>query len=141
MGQGVAQQTKNFADVTRLNSTISDKEQQMAQLYQSIGLAYYQRHQTDETSEFQTEMEEIKRLQTEIAQAQEEIKQIRGITKCPNCGADVPFQASFCNCCGTKLTAPISKPAPTGGQHICPACGAACEADNLFCIHCGTKLN
>ena len=40
-GQGVAQQTKNFADVTRLNSAISDKEKRISQLYQSIGKTYY----------------------------------------------------------------------------------------------------
>lgn len=32
-GQGVAQQVKNFADVARLNSIISEKEKQIAQLY------------------------------------------------------------------------------------------------------------
>lgn len=40
-GQGVAQQTKNFADVTRLNGAISDKERRITQLYQSIGQTYY----------------------------------------------------------------------------------------------------
>lgn len=36
-GQGVAQQVKNFADVARLNSIISEKEKQIAQLYIEIG--------------------------------------------------------------------------------------------------------
>ena len=40
-GQGVAQQVKNFADVARLNSIISEKEKQIAQLYIEIGQAYY----------------------------------------------------------------------------------------------------
>ena len=39
-GQGVAQQVKNFADVARLNSIISEKEKQIAQLYIEIGQAY-----------------------------------------------------------------------------------------------------
>ena len=82
-GQGVAQQTKNFADVARLNSAISDKERRITQLYQSIGQAYYQRHQDDAAPEFQAETEEIRRLLAEILRDQEEIKQIRGIVKCP----------------------------------------------------------
>lgn len=41
-GQGVAQQVKNFADVARLNSIISEKEKQIAQLYIEIGQAYYE---------------------------------------------------------------------------------------------------
>lgn len=140
-GQGVAQQTKNFAEVTRLNSTISDKEKQITQLYQSIGQAYYQSHQDDAVPEFQAETEQIKNLLVEIAQHQEEIKQIKGIEKCPNCGADVPVQAAFCNSCGTKMT-PSAPPVQVSaeGMRICPACGTALGKDNLFCTHCGTKL-
>lgn len=140
-GQGVAQQTKNFADVTRLNSTISDKEKQITQLYQSIGQAYFQSHQNDAAVEFQAETEQIKKLLEEIAQHQEEIKQIKGIVKCPGCGADVPAQAAFCNSCGMKM-APSAPPAqaPAGETRVCPACGAALGKDNLFCTHCGTKL-
>lgn len=140
-GQGVAQQTKNFADVARLNSAISDKEKQIAQLYQSIGQAYYQRHQDDAAPDFPAETEQIKKLLEEINQNQEEIKQIKGIVKCPNCGADVPVQAAFSNACGTKM-APSAPPAQVSAEEmrICPACGAMLGKDNLFCTHCGTKL-
>ena len=41
-GQGVAQQTKNLADVTRLNSAISEKERKISQLYLAIGQSYYE---------------------------------------------------------------------------------------------------
>lgn len=140
-GQGVAQQTKNFADVSRLNNTISEKERRITQLYQSIGQAYYQRHQDDGDLEFQSETDELKKLLREIAQHQEEIKRIKGIVKCPGCGADVPFQAAFCNCCGMKMT-PSAPPAqtPAGETRTCSACGAVLGKDNLFCTHCGAKL-
>ena len=140
-GQGVARQTKNFAEVTRLSSAISDKEKQITQLYQSIGQAYYQSNRDDTEAEFQAETEQIKKLLEEVNQHQEEIKQIRGIVKCPNCGADVPFQAAFCNCCGMKMvpSAPPAQP-PAQGTRLCPSCGAVLGKDNLFCTHCGTKL-
>lgn len=140
-GQGVAQQTKNFAEVTRLSSAISDKEKQITQLYQSIGQAYYQSHKDDTAAEFQAETDQIKALMKEINQHQEEIKQIKGVVKCPSCGADVPFQAAFCNCCGMKM-APSAPPAqpPAPGTRLCPNCGTALGKDKLFCTHCGTKL-
>lgn len=56
-GQGVAQQVKNFADVARLNSIISEKEKQIAQLYIEIGQAYYEHHKIDPQGE------EIERIQ------------------------------------------------------------------------------
>lgn len=48
---------KNFADVARLNSIISEKEKQIAQLYIEIGQAYYEHHKIDPQGE------EIERIQ------------------------------------------------------------------------------
>lgn len=41
-GQNVAKQTKNLADVTQLNSAISEREKKIAQLFSAIGQAYYE---------------------------------------------------------------------------------------------------
>lgn len=142
-GQGVAHQAKSFADVTRISNEISGKEKQIAQLYQTVGQLYYEQHGNDPAPEYQQEVDTIKALFAEIAQRKEEIKQIKGIEKCPNCGADVPSQSAFCNVCGTRM-APAAEPAetPAAGEDtkICPACGAAIGKDNLFCTHCGAKL-
>ena len=140
-GQGVVQQTKNFADVTRLNSEVSDMEKKIAQLYTSIGRAYYEQHQEDPAPEHRQEVEEIGRLFAEIARRQEEIKQIRGIVKCPGCGANVPVQAAFCSACGTKIApaSPAAEP-PAGDAQLCPVCGAASPKGNRFCIHCGAQF-
>ena len=136
-GQGVAQQTKNFADVTRLNSTISDKEKHIAHLYEVLGQAYYEGHRDAPAPEYRKTVEEISGLFAEIAQHREEIKQIKGIVKCPGCGADVPLQAAFCNACGTRMAPQV--PAPEDGVP-CPACGAVSPKGNRFCTHCGAKL-
>lgn len=142
-GQGVAQQTKNFADVARLNSEISDKEKQIAQLYQSIGQAYYERHSDAPGPEYAKEVGEINTLFAAIAQHREEIKQIKGIVKCPSCGADVPLQAAFCNACGARMerSAPPKAPVQTADTKICPVCGALSPEDNRFCTSCGAKFD
>ena len=113
-GQGVAQQTKNFADVTRLNSEISDKEKKINQLYQAIGRTYYEQHSDAPAPEHEKEVHEISTLFAEIAQNREEIKQIKGIVKCPSCGADVPLQAAFCSACGAKMESAAPKTAVQG---------------------------
>lgn len=105
-GQGAAQQAKNFTDVTRLNSAISDKEKKVTQLYASIGQAYYQRHRSDPDAEELQQIEAVNALFAEIAQCQEEIKQIKGVSKCPSCGADVPLNSAFCSACGAKFPRP-----------------------------------
>lgn len=48
---------------------------------------------------------------------------------CPNCRADVPAGASFCQGCGTKLAAPA-----------CPACAQPTTPGSVFCLRCGTRL-
>ena len=141
-GQGVAQQTKNFADVTRLNSEISDKEKKINQLYQAIGRTYYEQHSDAPAPEHEKEVHEISTLFAEIAQNREEIKQIKGIVKCPSCGADVPLQAAFCSACGAKMESAAPKTAVQGeNTKLCPACGAASPKDNRFCTECGTKFD
>lgn len=102
-GQGVAKQTKNLAEVTRLNSTISECEKNISQLYFAIGEAYYGRHRDDAEAEELEKVNEVKELLEKIRQCREEIKQIKGTVKCPSCGAEVPLEAVFCGKCGNKM--------------------------------------
>lgn len=102
-GQGAAQSAKNLADVTKLNSSISDKEKKISQLYFAIGEAFFQAHKGEVGGEQSENIAAINALLAEIDQCREEIKQIKGVTKCPNCGADVKLGAAFCSACGTKM--------------------------------------
>lgn len=158
-GQGVAQQTKNFADVSKLNSAISEKERQVAQLYTQIGSQYYDRHKDDASSEFADLSNAITKLIAEIEQCRENIKIIKGVIKCPNCGAEIPSGTLFCTSCGTRIVqaaqpsqqvAPqpnvqqpyVQQPVPPAApqQRICPNCGNAVADGNLFCNNCGNKM-
>ena len=123
-GQGVAQQVKNFADVARLNSIISEKEKQIAQLYIEIGQAYYEHHKIDPQGEEIERIQKISSLNAEILECKENIKQIKGVTKCPNCGADVSLDAAFCNACGTKIppAAKVEDISSNESGALCPNC-------------------
>lgn len=139
-GQSVAQQTKNFADIAQINSSISEKEKRISQLFLNIGQAYYTRHKEDQTSEFCEIIEEIKGLYLEIEKNQEKIKEIKGVIKCPNCGADMPFNAVFCNACGVKVKEDQDVSEKNEMICYCPACNSVVDEDDLFCNHCGTKI-
>lgn len=136
-GQNVAQQTQNLAEVTRLNNAISEKEKKISQLFLVIGQSYYERHKNDNDAEELEKIDEINALYAEIFENREKIKQIKGVVKCENCGADVPLNASFCNACGTKVNRAESV---NETERLCPACHAAVEKDNLFCNHCGARI-
>lgn len=140
-GQDVAQQTKNLADVTQLNSAISDKEKRISQLYLNIGQLYYEEHKDDSTAEHQETIGEINALYAEIAQNREKIKQIKGVAKCPRCGTDVPLNAAFCNACGTKMERTGGTSETNGAQRHCPVCHAVVGAEDAFCNNCGAKVD
>ena len=101
--QGAAQQAKNFSEVTKLNGTISEKEKKITQLFHAIGEAYYAQHKDDPAAEQPEKIEEVKALAAEIERCRNEINRIKGIVKCPNCGAEVSAGSAFCNSCGTKM--------------------------------------
>lgn len=141
VGQGASQQAKNFAEITRLNGMISDNEKWISQIYAEIGKSYFDRHKNDPQSEENDRISEINSRLSEIEQCQEKIKQIKGVAKCPNCGADIPANTSFCSSCGTKIEAE-KKPEGESAQEpkLCPQCKNPVIEGNLFCNHCGKKL-
>ena len=132
-GQSIAQSTKNFADVTKLNSTVSDLEKQIMDMYTIIGKAYYEQHKNDANAEERQRIMAVNALFQQIDGIKRQIKEIEGLTKCPNCGADVPRDALFCNNCGSKIVKES-----TGRR--CTNCGMPLVTDSVFCAHCGTKV-
>ena len=138
-GQNAAQQTKNFAEVAKLNSVNSEKEKKIAQLYSDIGKSYYERHRQDGDAEESEKIEKINALFDEIAQNREKIMQIKGVVKCEKCGADVPIDAAFCSHCGEKVNRGAMS-GDAGDERRCPHCNAVVPEGNLYCMECGGKI-
>ena len=112
------------------------------QLYIEIGQAYYEHHKIDPQGEEIERIQKISSLNAEILECKENIKQIKGVTKCPNCGADVSLDAAFCNACGTKIppAAKVEDISSNESGALCPKCHNPVTAGNAFCNHCGTKI-
>lgn len=142
-GQEAAQQAKNFTDVTKLNSKISEKERKINQLYALIGQHYYENHRDDASSEEPQLIYEISVLINEIYQCREEIRQIKGIQQCQNCGAEVPSASVFCNNCGARVVSEIQNTATSNNTDVmmCPNCNAVVKSGSAFCTKCGAKFN
>ncbi len=138
-GREVSQQTKNMADVARLNSDISAEEKRILQTYSEIGEAYYENHRNDSMSEFAEKLEKINNSFRKIEQLREQIKTIKGVTRCSSCGADISRDSVFCPACGAKIIK-IAKETEKADTRICPQCGAKVGTDNRFCSNCGESL-
>lgn len=102
-GQSVVQQTKNFTETTRLNSSVSEAEKKIESLYSALGKAYYDNHKDDASAEGRGVIEEITAAFAQIDEIKEQINQIKTANKCPNCGAEISAESAFCKNCGAKL--------------------------------------
>ena len=88
-GQSVSQQTKNLGEINRLNNLIAENRKGISQRCFELGKAYYQAHRDEENVEYPELVGQISELLKGIEEAEETIKQLKGITKCPSCGAEV----------------------------------------------------
>ena len=138
-GQAAAEKARNFAEVNRLSGVISDHEKRISRLYFEIGQSYYERHKDDPEAEELERIAAITDTNEKIAVCRNQIKTLKGVEKCPNCGADVQNGSQFCNNCGTRMPPASMKTAPKAGL-TCPTCGAALAEGNLFCNNCGTRI-
>ncbi len=135
-GQSVSQQTKNMGEINRLNGLINENRKSISSLCFELGKAYYQAHFGDSSRcEFPEQVEQIRQLLAGIEEAEENIKRLKGIKKCPTCGSEVPPQTAFCPHCGTQVGEVAPKP------RICPSCGKTAPEGSSFCVYCGTRLN
>ncbi len=105
-----------------------------------IGQSYYERHKNDSNAEELDKISEVNSLYSDIFKNREQIKRIKGIVKCPKCGADLPLNAAFCNICGAKIEEEDIENEKNNIQRHCPVCHSVVSDDDMFCNNCGTKI-
>lgn len=134
-GQTAVQKTKDFGEITKINSVISDEEKNIERAYRELGKLYFEHHATDPEEAFAPLVKNIRSSAQKIIDCRNQIKDLRGVVCCEKCGAEIPNNVSFCSACG----APAPKIA-VPEQPKCPKCGAIASADTVFCTSCGTKI-
>ena len=139
-GKDVAQQANIFAETSRLNNFIAEKERQINQIYTAIGKKYYEQNWSNEDDPEEANMAQITAIRNEIAELQAHILDLKGISRCPNCGTDIPRTSAFCTRCGYRMAPTDPQPVPQFTPRTCPVCGKEATGDDKFCVNCGTQL-
>ena len=111
------------------------EERQADALLRELGQACYDRHQDDPDYPYAAQIQGIREAYAQIAQYQAQIRQIKGIRICPQCGAEVGPDSAFCGGCGAKMEPPEGHEG-----RVCPKCGSPAGEDSQFCAVCGTRL-
>ena len=100
-GKDVSQKVKDMTGIARLNMDIKAKENYINKQFAVIGEQYYEMHKDDIEPLFE-EMALINEAKEEILRMQNELADLKGMKKCPSCGATADQEAQYCPSCGTK---------------------------------------
>jgi RNA polymerase subunit RPABC4/transcription elongation factor Spt4 len=139
--QDAIKKTKIMAETSRLNSQISAEKRLISDNFSKMGEKYFELFSDSPDENLAGFVGAIQEAQQRIMELEEQIKKLRGIDSCPNCGTELREGALFCTVCGTKLSAPPPpEPAAQVAQKACGSCGAVLPNDSLFCSGCGAKV-
>ncbi len=105
----VAQKAKDMAEVTKLSGQISSEESKIKEAYLAIGKRYFEENMGEVSDAYINDFTIINEAKARISELQEQIKTIKGVFSCPNCGAEVTTESVFCSSCGAKIEAPLHR--------------------------------
>lgn len=141
-GSDTLSKAKDMTAIAKLNMSINEEERALEKLFGQLGRVCFERLQQDPPEELAEQVEAILQKQQTIQEYRENLKALKGIVPCPQCGADLEPDAEFCTVCGYRRypqsAVPVAPP-PQQDTCVCPACGQAVP-HKAFCMKCGAKL-
>jgi hypothetical protein len=137
----VAKKTKNLTEAARLNMQISNEEDSIRNVYGQIGKLYYDLFSASPDERFVLLCTTITESLKKIDEYKNQIQTIKGVKKCPNCGAEIASSAVFCGICGKKTVAEEETPDEDPSQPKCANCGYPAMEGTAFCTNCGNAFS
>lgn len=132
------QKAKEMSDIAKLNSMISEEETKINNNYYQVGKLYVTMHSHDREEEFAGMVASIAESEEKIKSYRQQIQDIKGIVRCPQCGAEVQSGVAFCSSCGAPM--PKVQPVNTDDMVRCEGCGAMNKKGVRFCTSCGKPM-
>lgn len=133
------QKVRDMTDIARLNSMISEEEIKINNIYYQVGKLYVAMHTHDCEEEFRGMVSSVAQAEERISSYRQQIQDIKGLVRCPQCGAEVQSHATYCSSCGFAM--------PVKDQHVnmddvvrCENCGAMVKKGFRFCTSCGKPM-
>ena len=141
----VAKKANEIAKVTGLNGQISSQESLIDGVFKEIGKLVYDNKDNIAGLDLSEVIGKIDAAKAEIERLKAEIRTVKGIKVCEQCGEEIADEVAFCPKCGAKAPvvevpaeeAPAEEAAPVA---TCKNCGNPLEAGSAFCTGCGTKV-
>lgn len=113
-GKTVGEKTKQVSSVAKFNAKIIASEHSVSDNYTILGKYYYDTYKENPADEVAETVNSITASLETIADMKSQILAIKGMVKCQDCGAECPFEDTFCGKCGAKL----EKPEPPAEEEV-----------------------
>lgn len=134
-----AQKAKEISDIAKFNTAISDEEAKIDKSYYQVGKLYVSMHRHDYEEEFAGMISAVNESEQKIKDFRQQIQDIKGVRRCPQCGAEVPLDVAFCSACGTPM--PKVQSINSDDMIRCEYCGAMIKKEMRFCTSCGKPVS
>ena len=105
-GKNVGDKAKAKSDEVKLLYKVGTEKKALDIIYTEIGKAYYEESKDAPSESLAALISEATIKIEEIKSLEDQIRAIKGVYVCPNCGADIPLEYDFCGKCGTKAERP-----------------------------------
>jgi len=124
--------------VAKLNGIIAEEENRINACFHEIGKISFEKYPDNPDALIVDLVANVKESQSKIEDYSEQIKKLKGFTKC-ECGTDVPPDDTFCKSCGVRVRVEPTLNVSTD-KRICNGCGVVIADGMAFCTECGQKI-
>lgn len=143
----VAEKSGKMFEEAKLKMSISSKEDEMQDIYMSMGKTVYDMYKSGEDvgKVFTKEAKKIDKLNEQINDMEKKILYNKKLRVCETCGKTISLESVFCSGCGAKQKAIKFKDEKKDKKEeiheiVCPQCGTISEFDSKFCSKCGFEF-
>lgn len=130
-GKDGLSKAKEIKDTAKISVDIKEREGAIQRMYVELGKAYYRDHKCDSAPEYD-QILAIKAAFEEIQELKASKDDIRGIRRCPSCGAVISQEAKFCASCGVKCEEVVTgEVVDDPEEETCDSCDSEDTAEDV----------
>lgn len=98
-----ATEVQKMNEIRQLNAKVNAEKKKIKSMYAEIGKKLYDMYREEPLQGFEMEIRAISEEFTAIDLLKARVREVKGVTLCPCCNAEVSVTERFCSNCGSKM--------------------------------------